>query len=270
MRPLITGGDLADAVGTWISKGTDLIRRKAQRRKGSVVGVVGEEARVGAFTLIELLVVIAIIGLLAGLVLSTAGLATRKMREARMKGEQAKIITGIEAYKSDMANFPPDNQDAALSWYKNDNGLERHIKAGKNPLFYELSGCTFDSANGGTFSAQHFVTSVTAANLRTAFGAKGVENSARNKKDITYRGLSFKPNEFAELQDPANGNVQILIAPLPGPWDTNFPGKLNNKKLNPWFYDASSTNRHNLETYDLWTEYTSPDAPNGVKIISNW
>jgi prepilin-type N-terminal cleavage/methylation domain-containing protein len=276
MRPNFTGGDLADAIGTRISKGTDLCERLVQRRKGVVGGKLvgarkrtsGAKAWVGAFTLIELLAVIAIIGLLAGLVLSTAGLATRKMREARMKAEHQKIVTGIESYKADMANYPPDNQDTTLSFYKQDNGAEAHIKAGKNPLFYELSGCTFDSASGGTFTTQHQADSVTAANLRTVFGVKGVENSARNKKDITYRGLTFKPNEFAEIDKFPN--VQILVTPLPGPWDNEFLGKGGIKKLNPWFYDASSTNRHNLESYDLWTEYKSSDGVNGVKIIGNW
>jgi prepilin-type N-terminal cleavage/methylation domain-containing protein len=293
MRPFFTARDLVDAVGAWISKGTDLVRKKAQRLKGAVIGEIeavctregyglsealgaprgargatrptlGLRARVGAFTLIELLAVIAIIGLLAGLVLGTAGLATRKAREARMKAQHGKLITGIETYKADMNNFPPDNQDPGLNNIGDTNTY--HLRAGKNPLFYELSGCTFDNAGGGTFTTQSKGQSVVANDLTKALGVKGVENSARSKKDIPFRGITFKSSEYA-LLDPYT-DVDILITPLPGPYDSQFkstgPG---NKLLNPWFYDASTTNRHNIETYDIWTEYKSSD---GTKTIGNW
>ena len=65
----------------------------------------------------------------------------------------------------------------------------------------------------------------------------------------------------------AFANVEILITPLPGPYDSKFAAKGGKKLLNPWFYDASSTNRHNMETFDLWTEYKSGKDTN---VIGNW
>jgi prepilin-type N-terminal cleavage/methylation domain-containing protein len=252
-----------------ISKGMDLDKRaggsfKGQRRKDNNVN----KARVGAFTLIELLAVIAIIALLAGLVLGTAGLATRKARESRMTGQKEKLVTAIEQYKLEMGNFPPDNQDKTQR--DADFQTDRHIKAGMNSLFYELSGCTFDSAAGGTFTTQNQAQSVKAADLRSELGVRGIENSARAKKDIPFHhGVNFRPSEF----DTAKNGINILIAPLPGPYDKHFqaydPKTLQPtpKILNPWFYDASTTNRHNIETYDIWTEYTSGKDN---KVIGNW
>ena len=246
-----------------ISKGADLTEGMVQRLKGKKADE-RRKARVGAFTLIELLAVIAIIAILAGLVLATAGLATRKSREGRLKGEHQRLVTSLDVYKTDMGNFPPDNQDKTQK--DSDFQTDRHIKAGLNSLFYELSGCTFDNAGGGTFTTQNKSDSVLAKDLKAAFGVKGVENSARSKKDIPLKTLiTFRPNQH-EIID-AFPNVEILIAPLPGPYDSKFPAKGGKKLLNPWFYDASSTNRHNMETYDLWGEYKDGKD---TKVIGNW
>ena len=251
-----------------ISKGRVMVEPIDQRHKGAEVPN-ERKARVGAFTLIELLAVISIIALLAGLVLGTAGLATTKSRESRMKGELAKIQTGIEDYKAVMGNFPQDNQDT--NQRDPDQNIDRHIKAGMNPLFYELSGCTFDSASGGSFTTQNKSESAKAVDIRNDLGVKGIENSARSKRDIPFhRGLNFKANEYSEVGP--NAQTVILIAPLPGPYDSKFPHydprtRAHTKNLNPWFYDSSSTNRHNMETYDLWTEYLAAKKTN---VIGNW
>lgn len=236
-----------------ISKGI-----RSPRGMAAVKGRRGE----GAFTLIELLAVIAIIALLAGIVLGTAGIATTKSRESRIKVEHQKLVTAIEAYKSVMGNYPPDNQDPK---YNLSDSAQYHERCGKNSLFYELSGCTFDAANGGTFTTQTKADSVIAKELKEALGVKGVENSARAKKDIPYRGVTFKPNQFDDLK--GYEDVDVLKLPVdkgPHLLDTKTPGK----KLNPWFYDATSTNRHNTETFDLWAEYEGRDKKN--TIIGNW
>ena len=80
-------------------------------RQSLVNGARVEERKVdgkhaGAFTLIELLVVIAIIGILAGLVLATAGYVQKKSALARAESEIAAISTALEGYKAEYGAYP--------------------------------------------------------------------------------------------------------------------------------------------------------------------
>src|SRR5688572_19932039 len=85
-----------------------------------------------AFTLLELLVVIALIGLLASMVVGVSGMASRRMREARVKAELNQIVTAIEDYRGDKGSYPPDNAKGGVDW---DPRL--------TPLYYELTGAVF-------------------------------------------------------------------------------------------------------------------------------
>jgi len=60
-----------------------------------------------AFSLIELLVVISIIAVLAGLVVGVAPVASKRMREARIRAELAALVTAIESYKAKYGVYPP-------------------------------------------------------------------------------------------------------------------------------------------------------------------
>ncbi|HUS34723.1 MAG TPA: type II secretion system protein [Verrucomicrobiae bacterium] len=236
------------------SKDLNRISKGISNRKGN------GSRRQDGFTLIELLAVIAIIALLAGIVLSTAGIATFKSRESRMRAEHGKVLTAIESYKLELGTYPPDNQTTGT--------LDRYERAGKNSLYYELSGCTFKNDGGGTFVTQNQQEEIRSAELRSAFGVNGVDNSARNKKDVPYRGVSFRSSQIGELAD--YNDAEVLIVPLPGPHQLKKKapaGSTATPMLNPFFYDASSTNRNNADTFDLWTEYTTRD---GTKVIGNW
>lgn len=225
-----------------------------------------------AFTLIELLTVIAIIGVLAGLVVGLSGLATAKSREARIRGEHARLITGIESYKAEMNAYPQDNQRSDwLTPPETEDNL--HKRAGHNLLYYELTGAVFRTNGGPSFApigrnAANEAVSATA--LRTVFGVGGIENSARVEREVPYRQFKFKPDQYRALDTPAGTNVNILVVPLKGPheYDALGPGTTR-IKVNPWFYDSSSTNRHNAESYDLWSEYLTGRGTN-VRVIKNW
>lgn len=215
-----------------------------------------------AFTLIELLTVIAIIGALAAILVGISPAVTTQSRVSRMRAEHQRLLTAIQAYKDEVGNFPPDNPDNRTS-----NATNRYRSAGKNALFYELSGAIFRNDNGGEFTVQNKSETVRAADLKTYLNVKGIENSARNRKDIPYRGISFKPSQYAELDTPANVDVELLVTPLPGPHDKDFARKNSPLGMNPWFYDTSSSNRHNIESFDLWSEYK---IGNDVRVIGNW
>jgi prepilin-type N-terminal cleavage/methylation domain-containing protein len=224
--------------------------------------------KAAGFTLIELLAVIAIIGLLSALVVGLSGLATTKSREARIKGEHARLLTAIESYKAELGNYPPDNPDTNKWPTLADPAVSKfYDRAGRNPLFYELSGATYDN---GKFTTLNKAETVAAASLKSELGVDGIENSSRTKGQVPYRQMTFKKDQYAELN--VSEDVEILVVPLRGPWDDRFEAKIagttgKTKKVNPWFYDATSTNRHNPESFDLWTEYINGK---GTNVFGNW
>jgi type II secretion system protein G len=61
------------------------------------------------FTLIELLVVITIIGILAGLVLGTAGYVQKKSALSRAEAEIAALSTALESYRAEYGAYPPNS-----------------------------------------------------------------------------------------------------------------------------------------------------------------
>ena len=214
-----------------------------------------------AFTLIELLVVIAIIGVLAGLLLPISGIATTKMRIARVKAELNNYITAIESYKSEVGEYPPDNGLLrSLSAARQPN--DYRTNAALSPLYYELTGAVFTNQQFHTVAGEV----IRPAELKKVFNQDGIRNSARSRANIEYKGFSPKPSQTGVLHPNRVGSreeVEIFVVPVPGP--VTVQGKSG--KLNPWFYDASSTNRHNRASFDLWAEILVGGKTN---IIGNW
>lgn len=91
-----------------------------------------------AFTLIELLTVLVIIGILAGLTVSVAGIASRRSKVTRTQAELSRLDLAIRDYKARFGFYPPDNviNPAALT---QDPVV--------NQLYYELSGALFINPN---------------------------------------------------------------------------------------------------------------------------
>ena len=219
--------------------------------------------RSGAFTLIELLVVISIIGVLAALVLPLSGVATTKMRISRVKAELNQYVTAIENYKAEVGFYPPDNEE--LRKVTTDTFLYSS-NAAFNPLYYELTGALFTNNMFRSVAEQE---ETPPAALNKTFNVNGVQNSARNKHDLPYKGFSIKASQHSELDEAAystGGDVEVLSVPVPGPFELKGD---KNRKINPWFYDSSTTNRHNKATYDLWAEIIIGRSKETL-IIGNW
>lgn len=211
-----------------------------------------------AFTLIELLVVISIIGILAALIVPLSGVATTKMRISRTTAELNQLVTAIESYKLETGAYPPDNSTLVLN--TTSSNLYRSTAA-MNPLFYELTGTIFTNR---MFRSLATGEDLTTNAMATAFGVLGFQNSARNKHDIDFKGFSVRPGQHAKTSQKA-GLVEILMVPVPGPYEVTGE---KNKKINPWFYDSSTTNRHNRNGFDLWAEIKTGGT--NITVIGNW
>jgi prepilin-type N-terminal cleavage/methylation domain-containing protein len=210
-----------------------------------------------AFTLIELLVVIAIIGILAALILPLSSVASAKMRTARVTTELNQYITAIESYKLETGSYPPDNGNLRTV---QGNPTAYKTNAAISPLFYELTGAIFTNGTFRTMVGDEIVMPVT---LQNAFNVSGIQNSARNKHDLSYKGFSVRSSQYAQLQTPS-GPIDVLSVPVEGPNDLKG---VKNKKINLWYYDASTTNRHNRSGFDLWAEIR---VGKNTNIIGNW
>jgi len=222
------------------------------------------------FSLVELLVVIAVIGLLASLIVGVGGVAARKSKESRIRGDLNRLVTAIENYKSRLGFYPPCNE-------LNDPALR---PPPMNQLFYELSGTVFTSPPGqsqsGWFTAlsrnrQDPNSQFNASSIVGIFGTDGFANSARDSRDVKIK-TEFKPSEVQTVTHPATGKaVEILVASVPPPRTpasgTVVFANLNGTTYYPWQYDSVSNQRINSESYDLWT-----DVEIGGKVIrfSNW
>lgn len=235
----------------------------------------GAKRRSAAFTLIELLTVIAIISILAALVTPLAGIATGKAKMARVSAELNGYITAIETYKLEVGSYPPDN--GWLSDSKNSvstNVPQWRTNLAFNPLYYELIGATFSNTapRSGIFRTANRKEEVLPKDLDENFHRKGIQNSARTVGDIPYKASTIKQDGSREVE-PIGSNkdadIELLRVPVPGPFMLKTkpePGKAS-VLFNPWFYDASSTNRQNRNGFDLWAEVVIRGRTN---IIGNW
>ena len=222
-----------------------------------------------AFTLIELLVVIAIIGILAALVIPLAGIATTKMRVARVQTELNNYANAIENYKLETGEYPQDN--GLLRNMDTSRTNDYKTNAALNPLFYELTGAIFTNIAGAPkFLSLQNSDQVVPADLTLVFKANGVRNSARSRNDIDYKGFSLKESQYGRLYKQTYGyasdDLRIITVPVPGPFSLDG-GITQRKPINPWFYDASSTNRHNKTGFDLWAEI---NLGGKTEVIGNW
>ena len=66
--------------------------------------------------------------------------------------------------------------------------------------------------------------------------------------DLEYQGFNVKESQYTELASPEYGtHLDIFQVPVIGSFTLNGD---KGKKINPWFYDASSTNRHNRNSFE--------------------
>jgi prepilin-type N-terminal cleavage/methylation domain-containing protein len=218
-----------------------------------------------AFTLIEMLVVIGIIAIVATLVVGLNGLAQAKKRDTTVEAEKQKLMLNIGNYQAKLNYYPPDNGGLVS------NGLVTAATAAyydalaqSNPLPYELAGAYLNSNSYVvSFDSNQIPSGIPQTTFNNVFGRTSVANSNPDEPHSFYIPKSSEYTNFPGTGiSPVNGlSVPVLMVDANGNPIPNF-----------WHYDASSPNRHNTSSYDLWAVYVV-GTKNGQPVVrtnGNW
>lgn len=243
------------------------------------------ERRVAAFTLIELLVVISIIGLLAGMVVGLAPIASNKLKESRVRTELQQLVTLIEAYKIRYGVYPPDGIRRVNV---PGEGFQTESNPALNPLFYELSGVYITNASSvdGYFVKRadgNALDGIRSPALQNWFGRDGILNARTYDLRNRLFTSDFKESQYAEIFRNRTDPGYVLLEVLVVGYSTDASGKrgggfswpnnrndhpvASNRGLNPWRY-VSTNPTNNPGSFDLWAEI--PLGRDRTKIIGNW
>jgi prepilin-type N-terminal cleavage/methylation domain-containing protein len=207
-----------------------------------------------AFTLIEMLMVITIMGIVATLVVTMGQAAAQKKKIVAVEGEKQKIITMIENYHNKLNYYPPDNPDLVSNTA---SGYNYGTWAATNPLMYELTGAT--NYNNGNNLTVFNSGALLVSDYNKIFNRAGVANGdALEPHNFFQPGPS--PKEYAPYAVVGTNRICGLIVPT-----ELIPGNTNNF----WHYDSSTTNRHNMNSYDLWAEFSVGNIHGKLHTITN-
>ncbi len=203
-----------------------------------------------AFTLVEMLVVISIMAILAALIIPTARIASEKKNRSIVEAELHQLEVPIDHYKEKLGYYPPDNTN----------------NPAQPPLYYELGGTVAEGNPTRSYRLLSSQETIAKDNIRKNFNMESFMNSATTEDDVK----NFHAQIKAKQKDTNSDGVVFLTVPVKGPANPLNPSRTLSgrpSQLNTWRYDSSSTNRHNLESYDLWAEILIGGKTN---IIGNW
>ena len=100
-----------------------------------------------AFTLIELLVVIAIIGILAGLLLNTAGYIQKKGAMSRAEAEIAAMAVALENYRADNGDYPMGTNVNGTSAPSGNSFLLGSLMPGTGKIYFAFNKSMTSASN---------------------------------------------------------------------------------------------------------------------------
>jgi prepilin-type N-terminal cleavage/methylation domain-containing protein len=216
-----------------------------------------------AFTLVELLTVITIMGIIAALVITMGQAASQKKKVLAVQADKNKLITMIDSYHAKLNYYPPDN--GLLAANASNPSLYDGLAA-TNQLIYELVGATNinNGANLIVFNSSAAAPNIQSSAYTKVFNRGGIANGdAAEPQNFFQPGPA--PKEYAPYA--AGSKSSLPICGLIVPADL-VPGNTNNF----WHYDSSSANRHNMDSYDLWAEFSigSKGANRTTITNGNW
>jgi len=206
-----------------------------------------------AFTLVELLVVIAIIAVVAGLVVAAAG-GVGRTKERKLTVTMLKELDlALESFKVTYGSYPRTDNTSANS------------SAMFNPLFYELTGTTYepDAANPQSTTANRYRSLLSPAHtlsvrqVTNSFGTKllgFINNSGSNAF------IRLKSDQYQLMG--ANDVILLRVPASP----TNSAGT---NKYNLWHYQSYNPAGRNPSGYDLWANLKGKKSGE-IEVIGNW
>jgi prepilin-type N-terminal cleavage/methylation domain-containing protein len=213
-----------------------------------------------AFTLIEMLTVITIMAIVAALVVTMGQAASQKKKIAAVSGEMKRLTVMIDNYFNKLNYYPPDNgglisNTVNLSIYD--------AMAATNPLIYELTGATnVNTGKQGTllvFNSTNANLTILASTYAEVFNRGGIAN-----------GDTAEPHNFFQPGPSPKENAPYYTGSTPPICGLLVPVEFTNVQVhNFWHYDSSTTNRHNMTTYDLWAEYSIGSKSGRSILITN-
>jgi prepilin-type N-terminal cleavage/methylation domain-containing protein len=214
-----------------------------------------------AFTLVEMLVVMAIIGIVAAMVVGMAKAAGSKRKQAQVDADKFKLLHLINNYQSKLNFYPADNANLV----PNANNSHYDGLAATNPLIYELTGATNNYSPSG-FTLIFDNTTIDPSVYSNFYYRSTVLNANPDEPHNFFHPGPQTNKDYGTYAGTTN--MYGLLVPVDG---MDSAGKLLVGN-NYWHYDASTTNRHNPDSFDLWAEYLI-DYKNGAPVMvtnGNW
>jgi prepilin-type N-terminal cleavage/methylation domain-containing protein len=213
-----------------------------------------QAAAARGFTLIELLTTISIIAVLAALLIPVLGSLQKKKFIAAATAELGQVSAAIDSYHASYGSYPPSGTNVLL-----------------NPLYYELTGVSIVSTNGGQpqFQTLDGFSALYAADVQKAFGVGGLVNCTKGSGEDTVPAKNFLPglknSRYAVMTNSLNDPYYVLVTSVADP-DPNYNPVPNAPGVNPFRYNSANPT-NNPNSYDLWIDLSLGQKTNR---ISNW
>jgi len=214
----------------------------------------GRFARRRGFTLIELLTVMTIIAILAGLILSISGYATKKGALSRAAGEIKALEEGCERYKADNGIYP--HQPLALS-----GSIPAIVGTGTN-----------DNIPSDTLSPMANGNSVIVTTSSTPYMSSSLELYEALTSDVNCTGTGggvgttnyiadMKPDVFGRSNMTASISSSNLVIYLSDPFGNSYG--YSTAYASTIVATGSAANPPNgyNPTFDLWSTGGATSAP---------
>jgi prepilin-type N-terminal cleavage/methylation domain-containing protein len=236
------------------------------------------------FTLIELLTVMAVIAILAGLILSVSGYATKKGALARAETEIKALEAALESYKTDNGTYPhqPMATSGTIQYLPNTGGTQSYPPS--DTLDPRTNGNSqYNNSSYANATIELYEALTGDLSLSGTGGGAGVTNYIRDmRQDVYGRYYSNVPisgtNTVLYLSDPfgncygystANATaVSTGTSPVPGYPTTTAPLPGYNSTYDLWCTGGQVQTPYNGGTGSS----TAPGAPGDPMLqwIKNW